>query len=329
MGHRFRHQFKPCQEELDPRVVPSFLANDKVLQPFFAFGGQKMRSLFGLMTLAVVLPLALRNDSDVPIPLGEASVGIPDSPGAAFAVSRSARQWAPHFVGEQQTEVEISKLIGELGNSDFKVRENATNRLLDIGLPALDALGQASEKGNAESRGRAGSIAKDIRAANLITLVKGIEFKLIVEKEWMMPESGEKKELQIALEFKNTTDTVYRLKLYGAIKVIIDDVMPAPLLPDERFKTADVTQPPVTPPLAKNQSYRLLCRGQILNVKNQRATLKLHSPFSLSLLAQSTIAKGKTYHFGLVYENKKQADDGGAPYWEGKAETPLATVTIK
>lgn len=58
----------------------------------------------------------------------------------------------------------IAKLIRELGDKSYKVRENAGKKLIEIGLPALEALEKASQSKVPEVRFRAGILVRKIRA---------------------------------------------------------------------------------------------------------------------------------------------------------------------
>src|SRR5579862_4244504 len=126
-----------------------------------------MRFVFGLMVLAFTF-----------------SLGLAHAPRESPAPS--ADPMCPSGTTAQQSDSEINKLIVELGDADFKVRETATKRLAEIGVPALDALYLAEEKGEPESRKRAAMLVQSIRMANrLPTRVNGMEFKLIIDnKEW-------------------------------------------------------------------------------------------------------------------------------------------------
>jgi hypothetical protein len=287
-----------------------------------------MRSLFALMVFAAVLPFALSKQSDVLAPLKKDAVSASWSAQGASAFPGTAQVPASDVAGAKQAEQEIKKLIGELGDSDYKIRESATKRLTAIGFPALDALGDASGKGDAEIRARAADIVKSIHAANpLTTRVQGMEFKLVIDKEWLLPKVGRTTDIKIALEFKNTTDTVYRILLYGPVNAVFGNSNGMKLMEDSRIIVAGSAHPHVSPPLAKNETYTLPFGGVLSKTNEVRAAFSMITPFARSLDAKKFIVKGD-YRFGFVYENTQQANDGGAPYWEGKAETPLATVTV-
>ena len=53
------------------------------------------------------------------------------------------------------TPKQIAQLIEQLGSNSYEEREQATKKLAEIGLPALDALQKAASKGDPEIRKRA------------------------------------------------------------------------------------------------------------------------------------------------------------------------------
>src|SRR4051794_40489728 len=57
---------------------------------------------------------------------------------------------------------EIARLLGQLGDDDFDTREDATERLKEIGEPALDALHKATTSDDLEVRRRARRIVASI-----------------------------------------------------------------------------------------------------------------------------------------------------------------------
>src|ERR1051326_1248914 len=59
-------------------------------------------------------------------------------------------------VADDPDDKEIARLVKQLGSSDFRMRDEATKRLTEIGEPALDALGKAT--GTLETRRRAEQI---------------------------------------------------------------------------------------------------------------------------------------------------------------------------
>ena len=59
---------------------------------------------------------------------------------------------------------EVARLIGQLGDDDFHVREAATARLMWAGEPALPALHRALASDDPEVRRRAGRIVATVEA---------------------------------------------------------------------------------------------------------------------------------------------------------------------
>ena len=57
---------------------------------------------------------------------------------------------------------EVESLVAQLGDADFRIRRDASNRLHEIGPSALPALKQASESGNPEVRSRAAQIIRSL-----------------------------------------------------------------------------------------------------------------------------------------------------------------------
>src|SRR5262245_10013774 len=126
---------------------------------------------------------------------------------------------------KDHSEAELTKLIASLGDKDFRVREQATKRLAEIGFPALDALRKAQQSGDAETRQRATSLTRRITAA-LPTTVAGLEFKLLADKEWVFPALGKDVRPRVTLQVTNKTPAKYRLNLKGAlIEWVLQDSM--------------------------------------------------------------------------------------------------------
>jgi hypothetical protein len=119
------------------------------------------------------------------------------------------------------TQLEIDQRITELGDDDFQVRQKAARRLAEIGVPALDALGEAEAKGDPETKLRARLLIREISTTHRVP--PRLEFKLIVEKEWATPKPGENTAIDIRLQVTNSTDSVCRLYLDKAVKVILQD----------------------------------------------------------------------------------------------------------
>lgn len=66
-------------------------------------------------------------------------------------------------VAAEEAGKRAAQLVGKLGDSSFPVRRKATRELLEIGLPALDALQQASQAEDLEVRYRAVRLFHEVR----------------------------------------------------------------------------------------------------------------------------------------------------------------------
>jgi hypothetical protein len=223
---------------------------------------------------------------------------------------------------------EIKKLIADLAHKDFREREKATKRLGEIGLPALKALQEAADNGDAETRQRATNLAKGIRAANCLpTRVSQMEFRLIVEKEWAIPKPGQIKKIGLSLEFKNTASEAVRLYLYKSVRVIIKELKGNDLLKGG-FQTSDSAHSTTSPLLAKNQIFLLPFAGKLSALTEGTVSVWFQDVFACTWSTRNGIPKG-TYKFSLGCENAKAATDAGEKCWVGNAETLTETVVIK
>jgi hypothetical protein len=84
--------------------------------------------------------------------------------------------------------------------------------------------------------------------------------------------------------------------------------------------------PLISPPLQKNQRHTIPFDGS-LTPSDGKVRFYLSDAFSRFWQADG-LPRG-AYYLGFVYENDKQASDGGPPLWSGRAETLLETVVIK
>jgi hypothetical protein len=124
----------------------------------------------------------------------------------------------------KQQEAGVRLLITDLGDSAYSVREKATARLLEIGLPALDSLTEATEKADLETQTRAAQLIDKIRAKNdLPPLKDGLEFRLTVDKDWVVPELGKSTTAAIKLVITNTKSLAYSFRLYDTVRVVLRD----------------------------------------------------------------------------------------------------------
>jgi hypothetical protein len=111
---------------------------------------------------------------------------------------------------------QIAKLIKQLGNDDFEVREKATKELEAIGTPALEALREATKTGDAEVKTRAAA------------LLEKVEKKAATEKA-LAP-------TKVKLSFKDTplADAVAEFNKKSGYTITVHD-------PDNKLKDRKVT----------------------------------------------------------------------------------------
>ena len=94
-----------------------------------------------------------------------------------------------------------------------------------MGVAALELLEIAAEDGNGlELRTRATALVKRIRAANrLPTRVNGVEFRLVVDKEWSIPAKDKRSIFKGTLELKNTSKKDCRFYLSKPLEFLLID----------------------------------------------------------------------------------------------------------
>jgi hypothetical protein len=283
-----------------------------------------MRAIFGLTAFAVLLPLVMaQGDGPSQQPANE-SITAHDFPWAVFAVSPLLQSPVVDFADWQRHRPEIKKLIADLGARDFKARDSATKRLTSIGVPALAALQQAGEEGDLETQQPARLLVSAIRQANfLLTIVDGIEFKPIVDGEWLIPEGDEQTEINIALQITNTERGAVQMHLLDSIffGVIVPDgrYFPVPWT-GRRFTKAGPTN---SPPLARKEGTMLTFKAYL---KNGKDSVHFHCQDQfLNRWEIWGLYEGK-YKLAVSYRNDKPNPDNGPPCWVGKAQCDVPVL---
>jgi hypothetical protein len=282
-----------------------------------------MRFVFGLAVFIALLPLGIRQGDMQSQPATGKPVDTRDFPWAVFAVPTLMHYPLVDLANWQRHQPEIKKLIDELGSGSFAAREAATKRLELIGLPALDALQKAEEKAKGEVRARSAMLVKKIRVAHhLATRVNGVEFKLIVDKEWIAPQKEGQNVVILTLEITNTTKTSYRFEqdaylvllssngtnvLHGAgqdIQVLTDPVV---IGPEKRF-------------LMLFKADLQLYKGELILYFEERSS---------HMWRARGLSKG-TYRAYLTYQSSTIPGlEAGIPFWTGISDTNTETITIK
>ncbi|HVS34583.1 MAG TPA: HEAT repeat domain-containing protein, partial [Gemmataceae bacterium] len=93
-----------------------------------------------------------------------------------FLLAAAIRADAPP--AEPPIDPAVAKLVEQLGDNDFRVREEASRRLKAIGLPALPALRKALTCPDAEVRRRANELVPALETAALLA-AKRVTFKIV------------------------------------------------------------------------------------------------------------------------------------------------------
>jgi hypothetical protein len=252
--------------------------------------------------------------------------------GMAFVASSSAQ--AP---GQRNVNPEAIKLlVANLSHESFALRESATKQLQDIGLPALEQLQQAEEKGDPETQARAAPLVKAIRAANrLPTRSNGLQFALKVVPKRVDPEAERRLAiLHFEIEITNVYDKPCRLNVCPGIhaKLATAEGVPLPFSEDHtaqllRDAAGLSVRDPRTSVLKRDDSYVL--RGDVTLWKQLGPTYLLRGTFIRASNPRPTYAlEPSTYLFSLVFFNREIHPDTSARTWIGYAETLVERISI-
>jgi hypothetical protein len=227
---------------------------------------------------------------------------------------------------DAKLEADVNSLIKDLGDNAFSVREKATGNLLRIGLPALAALLEATESSDLETQSRAARLVDRIRSTNnLPPLVDGLEFRCIIDKDWVVPEQGVTA-YEIKLVITNTKASVCRFKLCdAAVRIVIRDNDGKQL----KWRTSGVERlmdgPRVSPPIGKNESLTIKLDAFLSLTKGKVRVVAEDSYSNCDLF--DLPSKG-SYGVSLLYEPRGRAFEQET-IWRGKVETSIQTINIK
>ena len=136
-------------------------------------------------------------------------------PAPATKSEKSDKETRPMATPEQQKE--IKKLIEQLGDKDFSIREKASARFVEIGLPALPQLRGALRINEPEIRKRSQLAIDEIEKRNNFKTVNGVEFSVVTDKVWKIPKRGEQTKIKLALSFSNRRNEKLNLYLFDTI----------------------------------------------------------------------------------------------------------------
>jgi len=234
------------------------------------------------------------------------------------------------FDSQQESKVtpkDINKLISDLSSNDFKTRESASKRLVEIGEPALKFLENAERAADPEAQARARMLMANIRkSTNLAPVEKGLEFKLVADAEWVCPEAGTKTPIKIHLIITNTKEAAVQVPLAQVLSVSLKDERGI-----ERIspfgQERSVAKSRISPVLQKGQSVTIELEGELSQEKTG-LFVYCRDVFSFYWQTKAELKKGP-YKLSLRYTNNKPASQTGELLWIGKVESNFQTVTLK
>lgn len=240
------------------------------------------------------------------------------------AITSAANQDKLPPVVQQVSGTEIKNLIAELSDEDPKIREQATKRLEQIGAAALEGLQLASETANTDSKKQLTQMVQKIRADNkLPAWVDGMEFRLVLAKEWLVPRQGGTTAIEIKLRITNTTNTVYRVYLVSTLKINLINA-DGKAITRRGGVERDMAINPMSSPLRKNDSATISLAGRVVQHGNGAAFGCMDAFTRFWDFPDFPLG---TYRFVVLYANKRQRPpDGGDPCWVGEAETATEIV---
>jgi hypothetical protein len=240
----------------------------------------------------------------------------------------------------QETEAKIKKLIAELGDNDFKVREIATKELEGIGLPALEALQEAEEKSDLETQKRAAPLVKGIRAANKLPISsRGLQFTLKLHPEFTIVTSDMRVvDLRYRLEITNIVHQPRRVLISDSIRAYIktptgdqlrltEDHTPVLLRDSSGRPMIDRC----SPLLKKGETFVLQCDATLwTRAGGQEPSYFLRGP-GLDAGALHPVARfpAGVYFFSVIFANHGNPDGDVQDIWVGTAETVSEKIVIE
>jgi hypothetical protein len=226
------------------------------------------------------------------------------------------------------TEKELLRLIQQLGDDQFSIREKASQNLKKAGVPALNLLRKASRSEDADVRNRAKEIIENIEVANGIVAEGGTEFQIVAAHTWSAPPSGGKKTGQLSLKITNWNDEKYCFYLVDTVQVLLLNSHGKVL---ECKGGRDGTTRGVTfsPALAKGDSYTVSFFCPELSLDSDDKDLRLSGSDGFGgIWYYDKLSLGK-YFISMKYEYRENFKKAGVSVWKGKVETRMREIVIR
>jgi len=235
------------------------------------------------------------------------------------------------FSGSQENLVrandraDIKTLISKLGHADFRVREKAMKRLEEIGEPALEPLYEAQKSKNSEISQRAKLLIPEIEWRVLPSkTVNGMQFKLVVDKNWRAPRPGQKNQINIRLDIRNLDEGIFRV-FPGGIRVSLTDSKGNEVV-SPRGSNGSVAAW-YSPPLKKNQTFTIELDGSLALYRNNLQFWVIDC--FAEVWGGDNLCKG-TYYLTLHYRNTNDYRSASVgPLWVGEVKALRQKVEIE
>jgi hypothetical protein len=220
----------------------------------------------------------------------------------------------------------IRQLVHDLGNERLSVRKDAAQRLEKIGKPALGALRDAKLFGNAEAAWRAHVLINEIQwPSKLVSVVDGMQFKVVGDKRWAAPAPGKNTPIFLRLEVTNVCDRPCRFYPGGARVTLTDSKGYRSTMQFAGNNHVGWASP--SPPLTKGASYFYDLQCALYRREDGPLGFCLSDPSGAGFDIPD-LSKG-AYEVSISYSNSETHYDG-PPLWCGcVASTPSFRVMIE
>lgn len=149
-------------------------------------------------------------------------------------------------------DADAERLVRQLGDAQFAVREAATKQLAALDLAALPALRKAqANPPDLEVRLRARRLIDQIGARHGFVEVDGVEYRAVADRHWAVPMGRTTTPVNLGLRVTNRADRNERF-VFGAVSVTLRTASGREVVPvghvDDRPR--GITR---SPPLAKDE----------------------------------------------------------------------------
>jgi hypothetical protein len=220
----------------------------------------------------------------------------------------------------------IERLVGELGDPQFAVREAATNGLMEIGPPAVGSLRRALKSEDAEVRARAQLLLRAIPDAQG-EVVDGVRLRLSSEQLWIIPKHGDKRDITISLEITNLAPQKRRFSLLDAVCIVLRDRTGN--LPLQGGRSALLNRASYTPSLAQGESYRIdYLDAKLFWDRDGKVRLQGKDGFG-GVWYYTELSPGSYWLFAGYATGQVFQEKGVVPVWVGQGSSNAVSIKLK